>query len=140
MSNQLEPPSDLSEFLAAGDTTTSRDIDDSPAGIGLRIAEARDSAGLTQGQLGEHLGVLEDTVQDWETGRLAARSNMLARIAGVLGVSLSWLVIGHGVAPTDDEDPRVRELRETVLDVRAQLAALSQDLDRVLAGLGQISN
>ena len=57
------------------------------------------------------------------------------RVAGLLGVSLSWLVMGHGVSPADDDPPELRELQQTLLDVRAQLTSLADDLGRVAAGL-----
>jgi len=135
MSNELDQPPDLGDYLAARDEGTAGDIDDSLLDIGARIAEARRLAGTSQAELGAHLGVTDATVAAWEEGRLATRSNVLVRVAGLLGVSLSWLVMGHGVSPADDDPPELRELQQTLLDVRAQLTSLADDLGRVAAGL-----
>lgn len=138
MSSELDPPSDLGGYLAGLDEEQAGEIRDSPRDIGSRMAEARVAADLTAEQLGAQLGVLDDTVAAWEAGELAARSNMLARAAGVLGVSLSWLVMGHGVAPPEDDAPQLQEMKQTLLDVRAQLTTLSRDLERVISGLEQM--
>lgn len=135
MSSELDPPTDLGDYLAARDQGTADDIDDSLVDIGARITEARELAGLTPEALGTQLGVTEETVVAWESGRLAARSNILVRVAGVLGVSLSWLVMGHGVSPSEDDPPELRELRQTLFEVRAQLQSLAHDLGRVAEGL-----
>jgi transcriptional regulator with XRE-family HTH domain len=135
MSNELDQPSDLGDYLAARDEGTAGEIDDSLVDIGGRIAEARRLAGTSQAELGAQLGVTEVTVAAWEEGRLATRSNVLVRVAGLLGVSLSWLVMGHGVSPADGDAPELHELQQTLLDVRAQLTSLADDLGRVAAGL-----
>ena len=140
MSREFDPPSDLGRYLAARDEGEVGEIDDSLVDVGARIKEARERAGLTPGELGAQLGVFDDTVLAWEAGRLATRSNVLVRVAGVLGVSLSWLVMGHGVGPADDERPQLQELQQTLFDVRAQLTALSRDLGRVAEGLGEVAS
>lgn len=137
MQRESDPPSDLGDYLAARDDGRAAEIDDSLVDIGHRIVEARTLAGLSSAELGAHLGVTDDTVAAWESGRLAPRSNILVRVAGVLGVSLSWLVMGHGVAPSEGEPPRLEELQQTLLDVRAQLRSLSHDLERVAEGLAE---
>lgn len=135
-----DSPTDLGEYLAAREQNAAAEIDDSLVDIGRRMAEARVNAGLSQAELGAQLGVLEDTVAGWEDGTLAARSNMLTRAAGVLGVSLSWLVMSHGVGPATDEPSRLEDLRQTVLDVQAQISILSRDLQRVAAELAEIAS
>lgn len=135
-----DPPTDLGEYLAAREQNGTGEIDDSLVDIGRRMAEARANAGLSQGDLGAQLGVLEATVAGWEDGTLAARSNMLTRAAGVLGVSLSWLVMSHGVGPTPDEPSQLEDLRQTVLEVQAQITTLSRDLQRVAAELAEMAS
>ena len=42
------------------------------------------------------------TIQAWESDRSQPRANRLAMLAGVLNVSLSWLLHGVGVSPADE--------------------------------------
>ena len=102
MSTKSTAQSNLGEFLATGDDDA--DLADADADVGSRIATARETAGMDRTAFGAQLGVREETVEAWESGSQAPRSNKLAAIAGVLGVSLSWLMIGRGVAPRDQHD------------------------------------
>lgn len=56
--------------------------------VGQIIREARKSKGLTQKELGEKLGVVEATVNGYETGRQNLTVNTLYKIAKALDVSL----------------------------------------------------
>ncbi len=68
--------------------------------IGLRIKEARKTAGLSQEQLAVKLGIRFQAVQQWERGRTAPRSSLLPRLASELGKSPEWLQFG--VAQKDE--------------------------------------
>lgn len=76
---------------------------DDAATLGDRIAAARLAAGLTQSGLAARLGVGEKMISSWENDRSEPRANRLAMLAGLLNVSVSWLLIGggEGVAPPD---------------------------------------
>lgn len=65
---------------------------DSWAEVGLRVAEARRSAGLTQGALGAELGIDRTAVAKIERGKRTVSSLELAELARVLGRAIEWFV------------------------------------------------
>ena len=64
--------------------------------IGIRIAEARDRAGLTQTELAGKLGVTRVAVAKWEGGKAEPSSGNMHRLAAVLDVSVEFLQTGEG--------------------------------------------
>jgi len=60
--------------------------------IGERLKEIRKKLGITQGELASLIGVSETTVWNWENGRREPRSTEINKLAGVLGVSVSYLL------------------------------------------------
>ncbi len=70
--------------------------------LGGRLSRARDACGMTTAQLARRLGIKTTTLQSWESDRSEPRANRLATVAGILNVSLSWLIHGVGEAPNDD--------------------------------------
>jgi HTH-type transcriptional regulator, cell division transcriptional repressor len=128
---------ELGEFYNTGDPSSTH-LADSSADVGRRIAEAREVAGMTRRELSEHLGVRAATVARWETGRSHPRPNRMATIAGLLGVSLSWLLMGHGQTAPEVDD--VEALRAELLAVKETLRAVTGEIDRIalqLDGLGR---
>jgi len=94
-------------------------------GIGGRVAEARGAKGLSQERLAERLGVRLATVRAWEAGKSAPRGNRLHVLAGLLTVSMRWLLTGEhpeGAAPLEAASPSGAESQTP--DVRALRAAL----------------
>jgi hypothetical protein len=71
----------------------------SKTSMGERIADARTCSNLTTAQLSRRLGVLPSTLRDWQRDASQPRANRLAMLAGVLGVSPAWLLIGRGAGP-----------------------------------------
>lgn len=98
------------------------------ATFGDRLAGARDAAGMTQVQLARRLGVKKSTLADWENDLSEPRANRLSMLAGLLNVSIMWLLTGEGegmTTPSDDIN-QTRECREILADlahVRADLRA-----------------
>src|SRR5690606_12530652 len=70
--------------------------------LGGRLSRARDAVGLSAAQLARRIGVQSSTIQAWESDRSQPRANRLSMLAGVLNVSLSWLLHGVGTSPTED--------------------------------------
>ena len=66
------------------------------ATFGDRLIGARDAAGLTQEELAQRLGVRLTTVQAWEDDMAEPRGNRLQMLAGMLNVSLAWLLVAEG--------------------------------------------
>lgn len=95
---------------------------DATATLGDRVTGAREAAGLSREDLARRLGVKLKTIQSWEDDLLDPRANKLQMLAGMLNVSIRWLLTGEGEG----------------LDGPAQAGALSQDAHATLAELGQI--
>ncbi|GAB5505274.1 MAG: hypothetical protein Rhirs2KO_04370 [Rhizobiaceae bacterium] len=88
-------------FTVSDTATIYSDVPDNDT-MGGRMLRARDSAGLSLAELARRLGVQPSTVQAWENDRSQPRANRLSMLAGVLDVSLSWLLHGVGSGPTDE--------------------------------------
>lgn len=90
------------------------------ATFGDRVAGAREQAGMSQTQLAKRLGVRLATLKAWEEDRSEPRANRLSMMAGLLNVSMMWLINGEGEgldAPVDG-DPMTVEMRDILTDVR----------------------
>ena len=61
----------------------------------LNIKELRKSAGLTQIQLGQQVGVGQASVSEWEAGTQMPRVELLPTLARVLGVTIDKLFISE---------------------------------------------
>ena len=92
------------------------------ATLGDRITGAREAAGLSQTELARRLGVRLATIRAWEDDQADPRANKLQMLAGLLSVSIMWLLTGKGDA----------------LDSPAQNAPLPDDLLALLAELRQM--
>lgn len=79
--------------------------------IGSRILEARRALGLQQKQLAEKAGLTPSLVSQIERDRVSPSLNTLRKLAGVLGVSLSWFF----EEPMDDHIKIVRKTEHSVL-------------------------
>lgn len=66
------------------------------ATFGDRMTGAREAAGLSQAELARRLGVKVNTIRAWENDRSEPRANRLQMLAGMLGVSIMWLLNGEG--------------------------------------------
>ena len=104
------------------------------ATFGDRVAAAREALGLTQSQLASRLGVRLGTVQNWESDRSEPRANKLQMLAGLLNVSIVWLLTGQGEgapAPAADDDAETLSLIAELREIRLAQARLMERLARV---------
>lgn len=60
-------------------------------GLGKRLRQARDAAGLSQGQVAKLLKMHRPTITDMETGSRKVTAGELARFSELYKVSLEWL-------------------------------------------------
>jgi transcriptional regulator with XRE-family HTH domain len=107
--------------------------------LGQRLRIAREAAGLTTADAARRLGVLKSSWQAWEADAKAPRSNRLAMMAGVLGVSPSWLLSGLGDDPWERKASAapaalLRDLRQTASD----MATLNRRMRAIAAGLERL--
>jgi transcriptional regulator with XRE-family HTH domain len=93
------------------------------ATFGDRLTGAREAAGLSQEDLAQRLGVRLTTLQNWEEDLAEPRGNRLQMLAGMLNVSLSWLLVaeGDGLA-----EPDAAGSRPLAAEAEAALAELQQ--------------
>ena len=101
------------------------------ATFGDRVAAAREGANLTQEELARRLGVKLATILNLENDHSEPRANKLQMMAGMLNVSLRWLLTGEGegietpfVSSNNDLNTALADLSR----MRAQAMALSQDM------------
>ena len=118
---------DLTAFYARRPAGTPIEFDDEAHQIGARLAHARDVAGLTAREVADRLGVKESTITKWESGETTPRGHRLTRIAGMLSVSLSWILVGHGVEPTGEMSDLTR-FRADLRSIRVRLDDMVTDL------------
>lgn len=81
---------------AAGD---GEEWGDEAATFGDRLAHAREAMGMSQAQLAHRMGTKLQTLRNWEENRSEPRANRLQMLAGMLNVSMVWLMSGRGEAP-----------------------------------------
>ncbi len=99
---------------------------------GERIRRAREAMDLTAAQLARRLGIKTQTLAMWESDRSEPRSNRLVMLAGVLNVSPSWLLVGRGIAPVEDD------MSSEMRTLRAELRMLRNDIDTISARLDTV--
>ena len=75
------------------------DYSDETATFGDRLVLAREAAGIGQAELAHHLGVKPAMLRTWEEDGAEPRANRLQMLAGMLNVSMVWLMSGQGAAP-----------------------------------------
>jgi HTH-type transcriptional regulator, cell division transcriptional repressor len=106
------------------------------ATFGDRLAAAREAAGMEPRQLARRLGVRLSTLEGWENDVSEPRANRLSMMAGLLNVSIIWLLTGEGegVAGPEEESqitPEVNYLLAELRDLRGQIMKASERLARL---------
>lgn len=118
------------------------------ATFGDRVAAARDAAGMTKAQLARRLGIKKTTLAGWEQDLSEPRANKLSMMAGLLNVSMRWLLTGEGEgmeAPAGEQVPQdlaavmteLRQLREELRGNADRAARLEKRLRLVMEGSAQ---
>ena len=64
--------------------------------LGIAYLQHGEQSGLTQKDLARRLGVRTSTVRNWEDDLSEPRANRLSMMAGLLNVSMMWLINGKG--------------------------------------------
>ena len=104
---------------------------DGTATLGDRIAAAREAAGMTEAECARRLGVRQATLKGWEDDQAEPRANRLQMLAGLLGVSLRWLMTGEGDGPAPGESPAPPDLRAALGELRGLAAEAQRLSDRI---------
>lgn len=104
--------------------------------FGDRLTGAREAAGLSQSDLSKRLGVKVKTIRGWENDQSEPRANKLNMLAGMLGVSIMWLLTGDGDGLEGPEDPE--DLPDDVTDLLGELRAMRVEQARAAERLGRL--
>lgn len=107
------------------------------ATFGDRLQAAREYAGLSLPEFAKRLGVKKATALAWEEDLAEPRANKLSMMAGLLNVSIVWLLSGEGEdvkSPYDDDgmvDEGVSALLTEIRDLRTQLSLAGDRLGKL---------
>ncbi len=102
------------------------------ATFGDRIAAAREAQSLSQKSLARKIGVASKTLDAWENDLSEPRANRLQMLAGILNVSISWLLTGEGEGlETPDQPAEPVEMRELMSEMRVLRSQMTQAADRI---------
>ncbi|MDD7970774.1 helix-turn-helix domain-containing protein [Roseinatronobacter alkalisoli] len=105
------------------------------ATFGDRLTAAREAQGLTQSQLAGRLGIKLQTLQGWENDRSEPRANKLQMVAGLLNVSMGWLLTGDGEGLA--EPASAEELAEDTQELLKDLRAMRAETMRLATRMGK---
>jgi len=105
------------------------------ATFGDRVAAAREHGGMSQEILAKRLGIRLPTLRKWENDVSEPRANRLSILAGLLNVSMMWLINGEGegleapgpdTAEAHDIDEILSEIRVLRTDLRSKVETLGR--------------
>lgn len=106
------------------------------ATLGDRITGAREASGLSQSELARRLGVKLATIRTWENDQAEPRANKLQMLAGMLGVSIMWLLTGAGDGLEGPEE--TTKLPDDVVALLGELRQTRLEQTRLADRLGRL--
>lgn len=98
------------------------------ATLGDRITAARDAARMTQADLAKRVAVKKTTIRAWEEDLSEPRAAKLSMLAGLLNVSITWLLTGEGEGAESPDDSS--ELSHDLAALLTELRSLREDMRR----------
>ena len=103
------------------------------ATFGDRLVAAREKSNLSQQDLAKRLGVKSATIKSWEDDSAEPRANRLSMLAGLLNVSITWLISaeGSGVEAPKKMDEMPDDLHEPLKELTALRLNLLKNVDRI---------
>ncbi|KLD73721.1 helix-turn-helix domain-containing protein [Xanthomonas hyacinthi] len=106
--------------------------------LGARITGLRKDQGITQVQLAEQLGVSQQTVTAYESGRRRVPISNLPRLATLLGTSVEALIGQPATASKRGPTPKLMQQLERLHALpKAKQKMVSEVLDSLLAQAGR---
>ncbi len=116
------------------ESTDSNYYSNETATFGDRVAAARDAQGMTQKALARRLGTSLKTIEKWEDDISEPRANKLQMLAGILNVSISWLLTGEG----QGVEPEDVETNAEISQLLAEIRILRTDMLRSAERMGRL--
>jgi transcriptional regulator with XRE-family HTH domain len=104
--------------------------------FGDRMTGAREASGLSQSELAKRLGVKVKTIRAWENDQSEPRANKLQMLAGLLGVSIMWLLSGAGDGLEGPEERA--ELPDDLAELLKELRRIKVDQARMSERMGRL--
>lgn len=104
--------------------------------LGDRIAAGREQAGMTQSQLAKRIGVKISTLKGWENDLSEPRANRLSMLAGILNVSVMWLLTGEGDGVTSPDE--ILEISPEVADILSEIRSMRVEMRDTADRLGRL--
>ena len=103
------------------------------ATFGDRLSAAIEKSGMTQKLVAKRLGIKVATLKSWEQDISEPRANRLSMLAGLLGVSIMWLLHGEGdgVEHLDNETQVTPEINDLLFEVRVLQTGLLSSADKL---------
>ena len=102
------------------------------ATFGDRLTAAREAAGMTQESLAKRLGVKKSTLRSWEEDLSEPRANRLSMLAGLLNVSMMWLINGEGEGiENPDAETMPSDMTEIILEIREMRSELHAKAEKL---------
>ena len=103
------------------------------ATFGDRLAAAREHAAMSQSDMAKRLGVKVSTLRKWEQDLSEPRANRLSMMAGLLNVSIMWLLNaeGEGISGPDDGSYIAPDIQETLNEIRDMKTVMKTSSERL---------
>ncbi|GHA45929.1 transcriptional regulator [Amylibacter ulvae] len=103
------------------------------ATFGDRLEAARNAKGITTQALAQKLGVKKKTVKAWENDTVEPRANRIQMLAGLLNVSIIWLINGeaNGTENVAQSFDRPEGVNDTLGEIASLKSTLSHALERL---------
>ena len=103
------------------------------ATFGDRLSAAIEKSGMTQKLVAKRLGIKVATLKSWEQDISEPRANRVSMLAGLLGVSIMWLLHGEGdgVEHSDNKTQVTPEINDLLFEVRALQTGLLSSADKL---------
>ena len=106
------------------------------ATFGDRLAAARENTGMTQAEFAKRLGVKKSTMAAWEQDLSEPRANRLSMMAGILNVSITWLLMGEGEGLSSPED--VGEISHDINALLVEMRDIKTKINQSTDQLGRL--
>lgn len=97
--------------------------------IGGRISRARESLGMSQNELADHLGVNRVTLTYWENGTRDIKTTDIVRLADILGVSCDFLL--RGIKTENVSINKQLGLSEKAIDFLVAVKRLTDHMEKI---------
>lgn len=110
-----------------------------------RLKELRLQHGLTQAQLGEKVGVKQNTFTNWENGKRTPNIEDIIKLSTLLGVSIDYL-IGYSNIKPSYSDPNIEtestrtevallEITDLLTGINKEAIETGQSIEEILEAL-----